>query len=251
MYYFKHKLMKNVMEPFIRTIAGLQCLNQFLSGCFLVIGRSVLNKSNRDATNRYMRDRSIKMFELLKSDVKVSGLENLPRDPHQPRIYMSNHLSLFDTPLFYATVPDTIRIVTKKELTRVPIIGKAILNSEHAIVDRQARGQNQAFYADAAKKLREGIALWFFPEGTRSRTGELKPFHMGGFHLAAHVGALIIPVGLVGTNNILKADDILPHRHQPVEIHIGEPVSAASYDSPELLIELKDKVHGDIAKLIA
>ena len=122
--------------------------------------------------------------------------------------------------------------------------------SEHAIVDREARGENQDFYLDAKRKLTNGIALWFFPEGSRSRSGKLQPFRMGGFRIMAEIGAQIIPVGLIGTDKILPAFDLLPSLNQPTEIRIGNPIDAREFNTPELQKILMKNVEGEIRELI-
>lgn len=241
--------MKNFFNKALRIITAVLCAWECGKGCILVILRTAFGKIDRKITNSYLNKRAINILNLVKSNFRIIGAEKLSNN-NQPRIYMSNHLSLFDTPLFYATIPDTIRIVTKKELIRVPLIGKAILKSEHAIVDRKAKGQNQDFYADAKRKLTNGISLWFFPEGTRSRSGKLQPFRMGGFRIAAEIGAQIIPVGLIGTDKILPAFNLLPILNQPTEIHIGDPIDASEFNTPELQQVLMKEVHGKIQALI-
>lgn len=237
------------MEKLLRIYSGLKCAWSFGSRCLVVTLRSAFKKSDRSATNLYLHTGAIKILKNIKASYKMTRVENFKLEPGLPRIYMSNHLSLFDTPLFYATIDDCIRIVTKKELIKVPLVGKAILNSEHAIVDREAKGQNQDFFIDAKKKLADGIALWFFPEGKRSVTGELLPFRMGGFRLATEIGAQIIPVGIIGTDKILRADRIVPYRNQKLEIHLGQPIDTRGFDTPDGQKMLMEKIRKDILQL--
>lgn len=229
------------MKSFFKTLQRVKaiaiCTWIFCRPCFLVCIRSFFNKNRRATTNQYLHEHSIRLLKNIRAQYQVTGLQHIPPIKTQPRIYMSNHLSFFDTPLFYASIHDSIRIVTKKELTKIPVIGRAILNAEHVIVDRQARGKHDDFYADAKVKLKDGIALWFFPEGTRSRTGDLLPFRAGGFRLATEIGAQIIPVGITGTHRIMAADTYLPHLDQSIGIHVGEPVDAREFTSVEKLME--------------
>lgn len=226
----------------------LYCGMLFAWDCLKVVCRAQIGKEKRTITNQYLHTTSIKLLKAVNANFKVTYAKDFHYIDQRPRIYMSNHLSLFDTPLFYATIEDTIRIVTKKELTKIPIIGKAIVSSEHAIVDRKTK-DHQDFYLDAKKKLTNGIALWFFPEGTRSRTGEILPFKLGGFRLASEIGAQIIPVGIIGTNQILPAGKLMPHHDKNVEICLGTPIDAASYNSKLLQQELAELVRNKIIEL--
>lgn len=235
----------------IRVHAGLYSGLAFFWRCMLVAIRSQFGKIDRKTMNQYLNQEAKKILSHVKANYKISHVENFKLMENIPRIYMSNHLSLFDTPLFYATIPDTIRIVTKKELTKVPFIGKAIINAEHAIVNRQTPGQNQAFYDDAKKKLLDGIALWIFPEGTRSRAGELLAFRSGGFRLASEVGAQIIPVGIVGTDKILAAGKIVPHVNQSIEIRLGMPIYAGKCKDLGSQTTLLNEVNQTIRQLIS
>lgn len=241
----------NRFNMLARIYAMLGCAWFFGRCCIVVTIRTLFGKLKRDTASQYFKTGSEKLLRKVKANYKISYVDQFHYLDDLPRIYMSNHLSLFDTPLFYATIPDTIRIVTKKELTKIPLIGNAILSTEHAIVDRHTPGQNKDFYVDAKKKLTNGIALWFFPEGTRSRAGVLLPFRMGGFRLANEVGAQIIPVGIKGTHEILAADNVLPHLNQTIEICIGQPIDARAYDTPDKQKELLGLVEKTVKELIS
>lgn len=243
--------MSYILNKLMRIYTMLHCGFLFGKDCFVLTVQAFLGKANRLTTNKSMHEGAKKLLQAVKSNYQMIQEKDFALDLTKPRIYMSNHLSLFDTPLFYATINDTIRIVTKKELTKVPLIGNAILQSEHAIVDRHAKEQHQDFYRDAKKKLQEGVALWFFPEGTRSRSGELLPFKMGGFRLAAELGAQIIPVGIIGTNKILPVGKLMPFLNQPSQIKIGRVIDASQFATPELQQVLQEQVREEILRLTA
>lgn len=226
-----------------------QCGMLFGWDCLKLSIEAWLGKATRAKTNQSLHRGAIKLLNAVNSNYKIIQPKNFSLDKTKPRIYMSNHLSLFDTPLFYATIDDTIRIVTKIELLKVPLIGKAILESEHPVIDRFNRDKHEDFYIDAKKKLNDGIALWFFPEGKRSITGELLPFKMGGFRLAAELGAQIIPVGIIGTNRILPTHKLMPFLNEPSEIHLGEPIDAGKFNTPALQEILLDRVHEEVLRL--
>jgi 1-acyl-sn-glycerol-3-phosphate acyltransferase len=240
--------MKKVKNVFLRTKAMLSCLAILCVRCLAVTLRANLGKIDRQYTNHALRDGGIRILEKVSATYKASYCDDFKYLENKPRIYMSNHLSLFDTPLFYATINDTIRIVTKKELTRAPILGKAILSSEHVIIDRKIPAKSQNFYQNAREKLANGISLWIFPEGTRSQ-GEQLPFKIGGFRLAHETGAQIIPVGIVGTDKILRTKKALPHLNQNIEIRVGKPVDASTAKSAEAQKALMEQVAQTIKTL--
>jgi 1-acyl-sn-glycerol-3-phosphate acyltransferase len=240
-------MLKKINKKISRFIIMWYCGFLFGWDCFKVVCRAYLGREQRNITNGYLNQTSNKLLKTVKADYKIFFDDNFSYIAAKPRIYMSNHMSLFDTPLFYATIDDTIRIVTKKELTRVPVIGKAILSSEHAIVDRAAK-DHHSFFDDAKNKLKNGIALWFFPEGTRSKNGELLPFKTGGFRLASEIGAQIIPVGIVGTNHILRAGKLMPHHDKKVEIRLGQPIDASLHSVEELLGVVRKQI-GELCRL--
>lgn len=241
--------MSNFLIKLKRVKVMLQCGMFFGWDCLKLSIEALLGTATRSKTSQALHRTSIKLLNTVNSNYKVTRPQNFNLDKTKPRIYMSNHLSLFDTPLFYATVDDTIRIVTKIELLKVPVVGRAILKSEHPVVDRYNRDKHEDFYNDARKKLNDGIALWFFPEGQRSITGELLPFKIGGFRLAAELGAQIIPVGIIGTNRILPMYKLMPFLNEPTEIHLGEPIDASQFNTPELHEALLNKVHDEVLRL--
>jgi 1-acyl-sn-glycerol-3-phosphate acyltransferase len=169
--------------------------------------------------------------------------------PGRPYIIMSNHRSHYDIPLIFVSLPGSIRMLTKKELFRTPIWGRAMKAVEFLSIDRHNHEQALRDMEEAKKKMQEGIVLWVAPEGTRSRTGKLLPFKKGGFVLAIQMGATIIPVGISGSENILKPGTTDIFFDQTVRVHIGEPIDASGY-SLEQRDQLMQDVSGSISKLI-
>src|SRR5213083_1366213 len=106
--------------------------------------------------------------------VELEGRERIP--PHQPVVYASNHSSMFDIWALSAALPGSVRFVAKAELTRIPLLGPAMVAAGHVAIDRARRTLAFDAYARATRTIREtGISAVVFPEGTRSRTGELLP----------------------------------------------------------------------------
>jgi 1-acyl-sn-glycerol-3-phosphate acyltransferase len=115
--------------------------------------------------------------------VIAEGLERIPRD--QPVIYVSNHSSMFDIWALSATLPGSVRFLAKQELFKIPLLGPAMRAAGHIPIDRAARKKAFEAYDEVGRMIRAGFSSpVVFPEGTRSRSGELLPFKNAPFGLA-------------------------------------------------------------------
>ncbi|MCP4754671.1 MAG: 1-acyl-sn-glycerol-3-phosphate acyltransferase [Proteobacteria bacterium] len=166
-------------------------------------------------------------------------------------IFMCNHASLYDIPLSMLTIKASIRMLAKKELINIPIWGRSMLMTDFVSLDRQNRRQALKDLENAKEKMKKGIVLWIAPEGSRSRTGELQPFKRGGFRLAMEMGAMIIPVGIKGTHEILPAKtfDVRTGRH--ADAYIGKPVDASKYSvrtRKDLIAEVENQIRDMIGQ---
>lgn len=158
----------------------------------------------------------------------------------QPTIVMCNHSSLYDIPLSLVAFPShSLRMLSKKELAKIPIMGKGMVAAEFPFIDRHNKNQAKKDLEFARKLLVSGILMWIAPEGTRSKNGKLASFKKGGFITAIQAGAVIIPMGIRGANNILPARTHQFNLNQHVEVHIGKPIDASDFslDNKEQLIE--------------
>lgn len=165
---------------------------------------------------------------------------NVRIEPGKRYIIMSNHRSLYDIPLSILSLPGSIRMLTKKELFRIPLWGRGMAAGEFISIDRHNIDQAKMDLKAAGEKMGDGIVLWVAPEGTRSRTGRLGSFKKGGFILAIETGAQIIPVGIRGSEKVLPAKTWDFFLDQKVDIHIGKPIDASAYtlENKDALIEV-------------
>jgi len=124
--------------------------------------------------------------------ITIRGEERV--DPAQHYIYVSNHASGFDIPVVLAGIKDQIRIVLKKELTRIPIWGWALKWGYYIPIDRSHPKTAIRSLEDAARRMREGASVLLFAEGTRTRDGHLQPFKRGAFSLAVKSGVPVVPL---------------------------------------------------------
>ena len=133
--------------------------------------------------------------------VRLVGLDRL--NPAVTYIFMSNHVSNLDPPILVPVIPRRTSVLVKKELFRVPILGRAMRLASLVPVDRSNRDAAVASLRAAADVLAKGIPMTIFVEGTRSFDGRLLPFKKGPFYLAMESGAPVVPVSIVGTHYIL------------------------------------------------
>jgi 1-acyl-sn-glycerol-3-phosphate acyltransferase len=159
--------------------------------------------------------------------VQVEGMERIPRDT--PVVYASNHSSMFDIWALSAVLPGSTRFVAKQELTRIPLVGPAMLRGGHIAIDRTNRRRAFEAYEKAARTIQSGISPIVFPEGTRSRTGELLPFRNAPFGLAITAQVPLVPVYVHNTFEILPKGAWRLHR-RPIRVFIGEPIPTAGLD---------------------
>ncbi len=148
----------------------------------------------------------------------VQGMERVPRGT--PVVYASNHSSMFDIWALSLVLPGSTRFVAKHELTRVPVMGPAMLRAGHVTIDRFNRKRAFEAYERAAATIKSGISTIVFPEGTRSRTGELRPVRAGDRRAGADracVRAQHVPDHAQG--GVAPAPAPHPHPHRRSDSH--------------------------------
>jgi len=168
--------------------------------------------------------------------VTVSGLSNI--DPSKSYIYMSNHQGNFDIPVLLSCLPVQFRWLAKAELFKIPIFGRGMRGAGYISIDRFNRSSAFESISEAARKIKNGVSVMIFPEGTRSIDGKIKPFKKGGFVLAVDSGVPIIPIILHGTREIMPKGRIhIKPGH--VNMDIQEPIETSGYtrESKDELIE--------------
>jgi len=175
--------------------------------------------------------------------VKVYGAENI--DPAKGKIYISNHASYMDIFVQLAKLPDNVRMIYKKEINRVPVLGWAMLCAGFVALDRNKVREAMKSLDKAASRVRKGLSVVIYPEGTRTMDGSIGEFKRGMFFLADKAKADIIPVTLKGTYEIMPMGS---SRVRPgtVEMIIGKPV--AYKKDKQLLEELRSTIVTNFTK---
>ena len=160
-------------------------------------------------------------------DIERSGYERLPADG--PAILCPNHVSFLDSAFLMLTVPRNISFVGKAEYlddwkTKYLFPAMGMIP-----IDRSGGSKSQAALAAAEAVLRRGELFGIFPEGTRSRDGDLYKGRTGAARLAMRIGCPIYPVGIVGTDTIQPVDARLPKLRKACAITIGRPIRPERY----------------------
>ncbi len=133
--------------------------------------------------------------------IEPVGLEKI--DATRTYIFMSNHTSNLDPPILLPLIPRRTSVMAKKELFSYPILGETMRIGDLVPVDRGNRDAGIAAVRAAAAVIRQGINMTIYVEGKRSFDGKLLPFKKGPFYLAMECGVPVIPVTIVGTNEIM------------------------------------------------
>jgi 1-acyl-sn-glycerol-3-phosphate acyltransferase len=182
--------------------------------------------------------------------VDVQGLENVPTD--EGVILAANHRSFMDSIFLALASPDPVAFVAKAEYFDHPVTRRLFTSTGQIPLRRGSPAGAREALATASEVLAEGGTLGIYPEGTRSRDGKLHRGKLGPARLAAATGAAIVPVGLVGTDQVQLPDERLPHLFRPVAVKFGPArrLPAADGRAPaSRLRETTDEVMHDIAVL--
>ncbi len=162
--------------------------------------------------------------------VREEGLDNVP---HETAIYCVNHQSAMDIPILFVHLPVQFRFLAKRPLFNLPFLGWHLSRSGHIPVDRGQPRKAFRSFDQAAERIRSGVPVVLFPEGTRSRDGELHAFKGGSFYLALEAGVPIVPITLNGTRHVHEPDT-LHVRSGQTEMIIHPPISTAGLTSQDV-----------------
>jgi len=177
--------------------------------------------------------------------VKTSGLKNIQGEG--PFIFVSNHISQFDIIALQFTIPLKTGFVFKKELAKIPLFGWQLLTGPHIVIDRSnAENALKSIHKARHKMKAKGVSMILFPEGTRSRDGELQQFKRGAFHLASQVSYPIIPVTINDSDKLLPKGSLKINKGT-INVNFSEPVLTTKIETRNDELELMGKVRDIIS----
>jgi acyl carrier protein len=186
------------------------------------------------------------LLRLAGCPVRVDGVEHLRTAG--AAILAVNHSSYLDAVILLAALPVEFVFVAKRELLGAPIVGTVIRKVGHLPVERRDPGQSAADAARATERLRAGVSLLFFPEGTFLRGPGLLPFRLGAFKAAVETGRPVVPIGLRGTRDILPAHAWIPRRGA-VAVTVGPALAPKATGWPEM-VRLRDLTRAEVERLL-
>ncbi|RPJ09486.1 MAG: 1-acyl-sn-glycerol-3-phosphate acyltransferase [Deltaproteobacteria bacterium] len=153
--------------------------------------------------------------------VEVEGLEHLPKN--RPCVFMSNHQGNYDIFSLLGHLPCQFKWLAKKELFSIPVLGWAMTAAGYISIDRAGTRETVEAMNKAARRIRDGMCVVIFPEGSRSPDGFIQDFKKGGFTLAIKSKVPIVPIAIAGSREIMPKDS-LTLNPGTVRIRIGQPI---------------------------
>lgn len=173
--------------------------------------------------------------------IEVSGADKIEKDKFY--IFMSNHLSFLDGPLLFLIIPQPVRVILKKEIFRIPVIGWGMRQVDFVPVDRKGIKGGKKSIDRAAQLIKDkGYSFLIFPEGTRSLNGQLQPFRRGGFFLALNSGVPVVPISIQGTYALMPKGSFFVKKGS-IRVKFHSSVSVEGYNKknlPELISKVQN-----------
>jgi 1-acyl-sn-glycerol-3-phosphate acyltransferase len=155
---------------------------------------------------------------------RLAGGQRIPRG--RTVVFCANHTSNIDAPLLFHLLHPRLHLLYKVEFGRMPILGRAARLAGFIPVERTNHDQSQHAVDEAAESVARGHSFLVFPEGTRSRTGDLLPFKKGGFIMAIKAQVPIVPVAILGGRAAMIKGSRLIHPVR-IDVRVGVPIETA------------------------
>ena len=175
--------------------------------------------------------------------VTIKGRENVDRK--KAYIMACNHQSMLDILILFRTFFH-FKWVSKAAIFKVPIIGWNLWLCKHITIDRASTISQRKMLKECSEHIRKGSSIMIFPEGTRSRNGQLLPFKEGAFLLALKEKIDIVPMVIDDSYKALPEKGFMPRRKQAVKLNILPPVSYESFKDMNVK-QLSQYIHSIIS----
>ncbi len=243
--------MKMIIKVFYTVYAWIVNVTLWSAGYFISIVSTIGVKDTEDKYNSIERIFTQISFRLLGINFDVKGLENIPDD--EPVIFVSNHQSFIDIKLSIAAIPRNFSFISKDILFKIPILGKYMKTSGHIGIRRSDERNAYGTLNEVIKKLDGGKSIIFFPEGTRSESGELGRFKRGISMVILKSGRKVIPTAIIGSRGYLPKSSILSNpEHRDICFRFGKPFEFPKVEKEDRA-RSKDvvaRVRSEVSKLL-
>lgn len=187
------------------------------------------------------------VIRLLLLPIKVTGRENM--DPKQSYVFVANHQSFLDVFAVYGWLPNNFKWLMKKEIRRVPFVGTACAVAGHIFVDRSNPRAALQSMEKVKKELVDGISTVIFPEGTRTKTGEIGRFKQGAFKIAMDMELPVVPITLNGFYKAMPSGQPFANPYSHLSLHIGKPIDISQFtDINDAMVHVREKVEQGVIK---
>jgi len=225
--------MKQLISLYVWMVGGLY----FILVCFKILILSFFFKPS--TIDPFIKLSAKGLFKIMFIKVRSEGTENIEAD--KTYLFMSNHTSLFDIPLFAAYIPIFVRGVEALRQFKWPVYGWMIRRLGNIPIDRNNIQDSIKSAKIAEEHLKKGTSILILPEGHRTLDGNMRPFKKLPFHLAKGAEVPIIPIGISGVFQLKRKGSWLI-RPRPIKIKFGPPIE------PEQIRTLSVEVLRDLTK---
>ncbi len=194
-----------------------------------IIGR--FNPERKSKSSLWLVQKAFGIILFLSgTKVDVIGRENIPDD--QPVLYVGNHRSYFDIVIGYRLIKGECGFIAKKEMEKIPFLRRWMKNIHCLFLDRKNIKEGLKTILAGIDKVKHGISIWIFPEGTRNKDAGMMEFKEGSMKIAEKTGCPIIPVAMTGTAEIFE-------KHIPwikkshVTVTFGKPIDIKTLEKDQ------------------
>ncbi|MFH1225768.1 MAG: lysophospholipid acyltransferase family protein [bacterium] len=178
---------------------------------------------------------------------KITGQENLPKTG--PFIIAANHQGYFDFISLVCVLPDKLTFLAAEKFFASRFWRPIMEYTGQIKVERYSGDNKDKAAALALKVLECGKVLAIFPQGTRSRTGEIGQTYTGVAKFALEAGAPVVPIGIKGTFEVMPPSAKKPRTKKIIELHIGKPMEFDGPQTPEVYRRITDEIMAEVARL--
>ncbi|NLM01659.1 MAG: 1-acyl-sn-glycerol-3-phosphate acyltransferase [Treponema sp.] len=201
--------------------------------------KKILSSGNSQEANQFIGNEVMswakKSFEATGSTIEITGEENVPKDGSC--VFICNHQSMLDILVLLGYVDKPKGFVAKIEIMKVPIVAKWMKYMQCIFLHRKNPRQSVEAMKNAIENVKKGQSMVIFPEGTRTKDGNVHEFKSGSFKLAFQANAPIVPVTINGTRAIFEEKKRIRPSHVKLTIHKAVPTKDLTKEEKQNLPE--------------